>query len=61
MQTEAAPRSEIHDLERAALRLFYRRTANRMREQGYTYEAIGNALGVSRQRIHQIVNNREDQ
>ena len=31
-------------------------TAKEMRAQGYGYEAIGKALGVSRQRAHQLVN-----
>lgn len=59
MQTEAVERSEVTALERAAIQLAQRRIAVSMRNRGYTYESIGNALGMSRQRAHQIVNEKE--
>ena len=42
-------------LELAAMSFARRRIAVTMREQGYTYEAIGRALGVSAQYIHKIM------
>jgi orotate phosphoribosyltransferase-like protein len=33
----------------------HRLQALRLRKEGYTYEAIGTRLGISRQRAHQLV------
>ncbi len=31
----------------------------KMRDQGWTYQAIANLIGISRQRVHQILNGNE--